>query len=172
MAKSDTIKQRRVDVYLDSFDRKERWTRIADEQDESLSKFVQKAVEYTIERGGPDFEELGQESKRINQLQEEISDLRKDVKQKDLVIEKLQSELAKHRMEPFLEEQFEGTRQFDRDLIDMLQASERITGDEILRQLDIHPTETELVKGVNNQLQLLEMYGLVRNTPKGWVWDV
>lgn len=59
MGKTESIKERRVDVYLDTLDRKERWTRIADEERQSLSKFVQKSVEYAIESGGPDYAELG-----------------------------------------------------------------------------------------------------------------
>lgn len=76
MGKTDTIKDRRVDVYLDSLERKERWTELADEEGESLSKFVQKCVEYAIEQGGPDFAELGEESKQIQQLGEEVRERR------------------------------------------------------------------------------------------------
>jgi len=50
MAKTASIKERRVDVYLDTLDRKERWSELAEAQGDSLSKFVQKAVGYAIER--------------------------------------------------------------------------------------------------------------------------
>jgi hypothetical protein len=55
MVKTDTIKDRRVDIYVDTIDRKERWARIADEDGESVSQFVQQCIEYAIEKGGPDF---------------------------------------------------------------------------------------------------------------------
>lgn len=55
MGKTESIREHRVDVYLDTIDQKERWTRTANEEGEPLSKFVQKCVEYTIENGGPDF---------------------------------------------------------------------------------------------------------------------
>lgn len=171
MGKTDTIKDRRVDVYLDTLERKERWTELAAEADESLSKFVQKCVEYAIEKGGPDFADLGEDSKQIQELRQTVDELRKDVKQKEIVIEKQESELRRHRAEPFLEEDFEGTRQYERELIDILQDADRITGDELLSRLDIEPSETDVVKGIDNQLQRLEEYGLVRNTPKGWVWE-
>ena len=79
MGKTDTIRERRVDVYLDSIDRKERWSRTAEEEGDSLSKFVQKCVEYAIEKGGLDFGELGEERKKIRELELEVRDLRKDV---------------------------------------------------------------------------------------------
>lgn len=44
MGKTESIKERRVDVYLDTLDRKGRWTKLAEEADESLSKFVQRCV--------------------------------------------------------------------------------------------------------------------------------
>jgi adenosylcobinamide amidohydrolase len=50
MGKTDTIDDRRVDVYSDTVDQKERWARLAEEEGESLSKFVQKCVKYAIER--------------------------------------------------------------------------------------------------------------------------
>lgn len=171
MGKTDTIKDRRVDVYVDTIDRKERWARVAEEEGESLSQFVQQCVEYALEQGGPDFTELGEESKRIQELEEEVNDLRQDVKQKEIVIEKLESELKKHRTEPFTEDEFEGRRKYDQDLIEELQRADRITGDELLRRLDIDPSDTNLVKGLNSQLQQLEEFGLVRSTPQGWVWD-
>jgi len=171
MGKTDTIKDRRVDVYVDTIDRKERWSEIAEEEDESLSQFVQQCVEYAIEQGGPDFTELGAESKQIQELEAEVSDLRQDVKQKEIVIDKLETELKELRTQPFLEEEFEGKRTFDQELIEELQRADRLTGDELLRRLDVDPSETELVTGIDTQLQQLEAYGLVRSTPQGWVWE-
>lgn len=45
MGKTDTIKDRRVDVYVDTIDRKKRWTQNAGEVGESLSLFGQQCVE-------------------------------------------------------------------------------------------------------------------------------
>lgn len=171
MGKTDTIKDRRVDVYLDTLDRKERWSRLAEDADESLSRFVQQCVEYTIQQGGPDFTDLGEESKQIQELEEEITDLREDVKQKQIVIEKLETELKELRTQPFLEDDFEGRREYDQELIEELKRADRLTADELLRRLDIDQSETELVKGLDTQLQQLEAYGLVRSTTQGWVWD-
>lgn len=171
MGKTDTIKDRRVDVYLDSLERKERWTELAEAADESLSTFVQQCVEYAIEQGGPDFAELGAESKKIQELETTIDELREDIRQKEIVIEKHEAELRKHRVEPFLEDDFEGTRAYDEELIDILRDSTTVSGDELLQRLDIDPSETDLVQGVDRQLKQLERYGLIRSTPQGWVWD-
>ena len=131
---------------------------------------MQQCVEYAIEQGGVDYAELGERSKKIQSLEQEVSDLRKDVKQKDIVIEKLQTDLKRYRLQPFIEEDYEGVRQYDRELIDLLQEADRITGDELVRRLDVDPTQTDLMKGIDRQLQQLEDYGLIANTPKGWRW--
>lgn len=60
-------------VYVDSLERKERWARVASEEDESLSQFVQKCAEYALEKGGRDFTELGEESKQIQEPEEEVT---------------------------------------------------------------------------------------------------
>lgn len=170
MGKTESIKERRVDVYLDTIDRKDRWTRIAEEEGQSLSKFVQKCVEYTIEKGGPDFVELGERSKKIQDLEKEVKELRKELKQKEIVIERLEADLKRYRMEPFLEEDFEGVRDYDDDLIDILRGSDRITSEELVQRLDVDQTDTELMQGLDNQLQQLESYGLIAHTTGGWRW--
>lgn len=170
MGKTDSIKQRRVDVYLDTLDRKERWSEIAEEEGDSLSKFVQKAVEYAIEQGGPNFGELSEDSQRIQELEQQVTELQTEIQQKDIVIEKLEDDLRELRMEPFEEEEFEGTRQYDPTLIEILRSGPAVTGDQIRERLDIDPTDTEAMKGLDQQLQQLEAYGLVESTPDGWQW--
>lgn len=170
MGKTDTIKERRVDVYLDTLERKERWTDIAEEEGDSLSKFVQKAVEYAIAQGGPDFAELGKESQRVQELEQLVTDLRKQLKQKDIVIEKLEADLREYRMQPFTEEEFEGVRRYDQELIDILQDSEEVTGEELYDRLSVDPTNTEQMRAIDTQLQQLEAYGLVTSTARGWRW--
>lgn len=170
MGKTESIKERRVDVYLDTLERKERWKRIADEADESLSKFVQRAVEYAIEHGYPDYGELGERAQKIQKLEAEVGDLRDELNQKDLVIEKLEADLRTHRMEPFAENDFEGVRQYDQELVEILKGSGPVTDDELRRRLAIEPTETEMLKALNTQLEQLETYGLVTSSPRGWRW--
>jgi len=167
MGKTDTIKDRRVDVYVDTIGRKQRWSELADEEGESLSQFVQQCVEYAIETGGPDFTELGNESKQIQKLEEEVQDLRRDIEQKEIVIEKLKTEVKRLRSEPFLADDYEGRRQYDEEL----QRADQIQADELLRRLNVDPSYSDLVKAIDTQLQQLEQYGLVKSTPHGWVWE-
>lgn len=170
MGKTESIKERRVDVYLDTLDRKERWTRKADEEGESLSKFVQKCVEYAIEKGGPDFAELGERSKNLQDLEQEVKSLRNEVKQKNIVIDKLESDLRRYRMEPFLEDDYEGVRKFDQELIELLKGTDRIKSEELVHELGVDQTDREIMQSIDSQLQQLESYGLITHTTHGWRW--
>ncbi len=89
MGKTDSIKQRRVDVYLDNLEQKQRWKDQAEETGESLSTFVIQCVEYAIEQGGPDFTDIGERSQELQNKDETIRDLREEINQKEIVIEAL-----------------------------------------------------------------------------------
>jgi hypothetical protein len=39
-----------------------------------------------------------------------------------------------------------------------------------LKELGVDPGETEAVKLVNNQLESLQRFGLVKETAQGWRW--
>ena len=73
-------------------------------------------------------------------------------------------------VKPFLDEAFKGVKRFDKELIELLRKGGSHHGNEILVHLNIDPSETELVKAVNKQLEILEHYGLVEYMGKGWKW--
>lgn len=73
-------------------------------------------------------------------------------------------------MEPFLDEEFEGVREYDRELIEILQQAGRIESDELVQRLGVKPSQTDLMKGIDQQLHQLERFGLVASTAHGWRW--
>jgi len=86
------------------------------------------------------------------------------------LVDNLDNELKRYRVKPFLEEEFKGVRRFDKELIDLLREGGTYSGDEILSRLNINPADTDLVKAVNKQLEILESYGLVEYSVRGWKW--
>lgn len=171
MDKTESINDRRVDVYLDSLNQKAKWADLADEADLSLSQFVQHCVEYALSQGGPDFVEAGSAAGEIQELRDELREKESTIEEKDMVIEKLRTEIKQYETQPFLEDDFEGQRQFDTELIDILQDAGSIRSKEILRRLDVDPQNTELIQAVQSQLDQLERYGLVEETVNGWQWE-
>lgn len=87
MSKTDTIRKRRVDVYLDSIEKKKEWKEAAEEEGVSLSKFVQHCVESAMNRKRSDLAEANSPKKGIDELREEISELKKNLKSREEIIE-------------------------------------------------------------------------------------
>lgn len=86
-----------------------------------------------------------------------------------MVIDKLEDDLQQYRIGPFLDEDFEGVRQFDEELIDIIKSTDRVTSRDLIRRLDVDPNQTDVIRAIDQQLQQLEFYGLVATT-KGWRW--
>jgi len=170
--KTETIKERAIYVYLPSVEMVDDWKRRASNAGTPLSKFVLERVEDSIRR------EEGEEGylnrleliKRLGNAEEELKTLRNENRLLKKLVDNLDNELKRYRTKPFLEEDFEGVRRFDKELIDLLRKGGSYMGEEILTQLNIDPSDTELVKAVNKQLEILETYGLVEYVGRGWRW--
>jgi len=54
--------------------------------------------------------------------------------------------------------------------VEALRAGGVLSNEELLSRLGVSPSEHEAVKAVSKQLELLESYGLVQPTPRGWRW--
>jgi uncharacterized protein YutE (UPF0331/DUF86 family) len=170
--KTETIKERAIYVYLPSLQMVEDWKRRAEKAGVSISKFVVERVEDSIRR------EEGEEGylsrleliERLRKFEDELKKLKDENRLLRKLVDNLDKELKRYRVKPFLEGNFEGVRSFSKDLVDLLKGGGAHTGDDILASLGIDPSDVELVKAVNRQLEVLERYGLVEYTVKGWKW--
>jgi len=171
--KTETIKERTVYVYLPSLEMVENWKRRAERAGVSLSKFVVERVLDSIRREDGEGGYLSRLEliRRLRKAEDELEKLRRENRLLKRLVENLDRELRRYRTQPFLEEHFEGIRAFDRELIDLLRQGGTYTEDEILARLGISSTDTELIKAVSRQLEILERYGLVQFTGKGWKWQ-
>jgi len=150
----------------------EDWKRRAEKAGVSLSRFVYERVEDAIRR------EEGEEGylsrleliKRLRKAEDELKQLRNENSLLRRLVENLDKELKRYRAKPFLDEDYVGVRQFDKDLIELLRGGGTLSDEEILSSLNIDPADTNLVKAVSKQLEALEAYGLVEFTGKGWRW--
>lgn len=170
--KTKTIKERTVYIYLPSLEMVEDWKRRAERAGVSLSKFVIERVLDSIRREGGEEGYLSRIEliKRLRKAEEEAKRLREENRLLKRLVENLDNELRRYRTAPFLEEHFEGIRRFDKELIDLLKMGGVYSDDEILAHLNIDPTNADLVKAISKQLELLEEYGLIEFTGRGWRW--
>jgi hypothetical protein len=163
------LKARYVDVYLPSEAAKQQWDAEAKKAGLPLSKFVFEAVEAFLaaKDEAPRYEMV----KELAEAKEESQKLRSELKMKTLLLEKLEADIYKARYASFHEvEMAEGTRRHDEDLIKVLRLGKSMEGYAILKELGIDPAETEAVKLVNNQLESLQRFGLVKENAQGWGW--
>jgi predicted RNase H-like nuclease (RuvC/YqgF family) len=170
--KTETIKERAIYVYLPSIEMARVWKLRADKAGLSTSKFVVDRVEDSIskEEGEDTYLSRLQLVERLRKAEDELKSLREENRLLKKLVDNLDKELKRYRGKSFLEESFEGSRAFSRELIDLLKKGITLSGDEILANLNIELSDTDLVKSVNRQLEALETYGLVEFTGKGWRW--
>ena len=162
-------KSRYVYLYLPTVEDKQRWQSLADEAGVPLSKFVIEVVENALVEES-DFKPRGELVKEIGKLRAENKELRDDLNQKKIVLEKYENELKRYRSEAFLEDKYEGVRKYNKEIMNILKRGAVIDSYALLEQLGINPTETDLVKAVSKQLEDLESYGLISSTQRGWKW--
>jgi predicted transcriptional regulator len=169
--KTETIKERTVYVYLPSEEFLEEWRGYAEASGKSLSKFVFEVVEdYIRKTEDKGFESRLELIKKLRSLEEETKQLRDENKMLRMLVKNLEKELRRYRAQPFLEPSFEGIRRFDRELIELLRSGKTFSEEEILDRLGVDPSETDYVKAISKQLEILEQYGLVEFTGRGWRW--
>lgn len=168
--------RRRVDVYLHAPKDKKRWKVLAKERGMPLSKWVITVVEEMLQQNesARPREMLLRE---IGELKDEIAELRERNRQLETVINQLEKEVRRYRAQPFLMEDFEGVRELDRELVRVLRESKGTDGNpkpisdqDIMTYLGVSLGESEALKALSRQLGILESYGLVESTTKGWRW--
>lgn len=116
------------------------------------------------------YPERAQMIKQLKEKDEEIAKLREDNRLLKTLSQKLDIDLRRYRAEPILDEDFQGVRTYDKELIDLLKKKGMIDSDHLLQELGVNPKDTILVKAINMQLENLQKYGLVEATSRGWRW--
>ena len=167
MVKPD--KSRYVWLYLPSKADKERWQALADKATTPLSTFCISIIEERLAEED-EFKPRCEMTREMESLKSENKDLRDDLRQKEIVLERYEAELKRYRSQPFMEEDYKGVRRYSKDLVEILKACGSVDSYRLLEKLGIDPRESELVKAVSKQLEELEDYKLVKSDGKSWKW--
>ena len=167
MVKPD--RSRYIWLYCKSKAQKEEWQALAQTAKTPLSAWCASIIEERIA------EEDGSQPRRklikdMETLKAENKDLRDDLRQKEIVLQKYEGELKRYRAQPFLVEDYKGVRPYSEELIKILKARGHLDSYRLLEELGIDPREAELVKAVSKQLEELEGYKLIKADGKGWQW--
>jgi len=171
-SKTKTIKQRSIYVYLPSQEAATKWKESADKQGISISKFVIEHVENSLrqEEGEESYTSRVKLLKELKELREENKELRKRNKIMDTVVDRLEEELRRYRVKPFIEEDFSGVRTYEKELIDLFKEKREIRKEDLLDFLNIKTSDNTAVKGIYAQIESLESYGLLKDLGGKWRW--
>lgn len=173
MGKTETIKERAIYVYLPSHEMVREWKDLAKKQGTSISKFVMEHVESSLRQEKKlksGFKSRPELIKELQRLKEENSELKKENRMLRLALEKLDDELRGYRAKPFTEKEYRGLRGFEQELVSILRRRRIIKGEELLDLLHIDPMDAETTRAVQEELRVLQGYGLVEATVDGWRW--
>lgn len=156
-------------LYISSKKDLEMWEDRAKRSGISLSKYILEMAErgYEIETSQPRGSQIAQE---LGQMREDTRRMREELKLKSLVLEKYETELFRLRNESFVCPDFEGVRQYSKDLVNLLRRGGAWAGPEILKDLHIDPRDSDAVQILYRQLQILQSLGLVSEEARGWRW--
>lgn len=169
----DEIKDRAIYVYVPSAELKEKWRQLAEENGQSISSFIVQQVKENLDEEPGDYESRAELTEKVDELKEEVNDLRKRRREQRKLIDRLEEELRRYRAKPFLEGEFEGIREYNEELVEIIRERNRPIGqDELLDCLGINPAkESEVVQAISKQLDLLKEFGLVKSGARGWSWN-
>jgi len=174
VVKTGELASRAIYVYLPTVEMAREWKMLADKSRISISKFVTEHVENSLkqEEDKKAYASRAELLRQLKERDEEIARLKQENRLLKMLSENLDKELKRYRAKPFSEgkARFEGVREYDRELIQVLRKNGRVDSDHILEELGISPKDTDLVKAVNMQLRTLQAYGLVEPTSRGWKW--
>ncbi|MCJ7444074.1 MAG: hypothetical protein MUO26_06025 [Methanotrichaceae archaeon] len=162
-------KARYVWLYLPSKADKDRWQALANKAGTPLSTFCTSIIEERLAEEA-EFKPRRELAKELEEIRIENKTLREDLHQKTIVLERYEVELKRYRSAAFLQEDFQGTRRYSRELVELLKAKRSIDSYSLLEALNIDPRESDIVKAVSRQLEELEEYGMVKPEGRGWKW--
>jgi hypothetical protein len=172
LGKTRAINERYVYAYLPSVEMVRDWKAKAKKTNVSISQFILEHVTNSLrqEDGEESYKPRVEMIEELRKRDETIEKLTRENEITRLALERVEGELRRYRAEPFLEENFRGTRKYDVKLIEILKKGEPVDSNQLLRQLRISAKDSDLVKAVGRQLENLEAYRLVEKTHRGWKW--
>ncbi|MDD1753236.1 MAG: hypothetical protein LUQ38_09140 [Methanotrichaceae archaeon] len=156
---------RYIYLYCHSVAQKKRYEQLAKKQGVSLSRFLINKIEEGLNP------KPSVNPKDFAALQKEIKKLRDEIRIQSILAERYRDELRKNRESNFLIPDFQGSRDFDKELLGILRRSKgTISEPELIENLGIDATNRDSIRALAVQLVALERYGMIRKKQKGWCW--
>lgn len=160
--------ERSLTLYFPSTEYRNEWAEKALQAKMPLSSWIFSMVEASLadaNRQRPDL------LKEIEANREELSVLRRAVRDKDAMLEKYETELYNLRHRAFQSYPTAcGTGQWDTELIRLLKTGRTWRNQALLDAMGIDSKNVEAMTILSKQLRALQDMGLVVEDPAGWRW--
>ncbi len=171
------VGQRSIYVYVPTNEMADRWKKLAKKSGMSISQYVLNIVENYIgdESMGASQGDL---NKRLGELEGQNTHLRnenhklsKRVESLDTLTDRYAEEIKELKNLQFQDEiSFEGVREYEPKLIELLKERDVVKEHELLDLLHVDPGDAASVRAINHQLDNLFSYGLVKRIKGGLIW--
>jgi hypothetical protein len=171
-SKTETSKERCIWVYLPSFEMLNQWNEMAKNTQMSLSKFVIEHVNNSLqqEQNKEGYSSRAELLDDMKKLQDENKDLYKKIKMYESLVMKLEEENRGYRTKPFLEDNYDVDREFEKDLVTLFITRNEVRKEDIYEHLGIKTRDADKVKAIKKQIEILERYGLLKDIGGKWRW--
>lgn len=177
MGKTETSKQRRIDVYLPTFEAKERWGEVAVKRRQKVSEMVFELVETALAPPATSEAASSQELlKELEDVRAELGEQRARNEELTLLKESLEHEIAQYRAEAVVDAQ--GMPKMDSRLVRLFSQARGKDGKnrvleagEVRKALRITGKNEAEAKALHKSLEGMELHGWIKRSSKGWVWS-
>ena len=170
MVNKKELKERAIYVYPPT-EVAQRWKDQAERSGASISRFVIEHVENSLNaETDPDYQPRTSLIEENRKLTEALKEKDKHNHQLELLVEKLEEDLRVYRSGIFPDTGNEKVLYYDKRLVQILKETGPHTSDALLNRLDVSLSDMADVKMVSAQLDILQVFGLVRQTSRGWTW--
>jgi len=158
---------RSIQLITPTLGQAQKYQKLADDAGVPLSKFLISVIEDAlIDKATIPKAKLSQGMK---ELREENHELRERLRIQSLLVSKFEQEVRQLRQAAFLDEQFDGERAIDSTILAVLRRGP-IHDYRLLEVLGIDPKDTNQVRAVHKQLEVMELHGEITKDRQGWRW--
>ena len=174
--KKTELKTRSFWVYADTDEQAERWKKAAEQAGLKLSKYIREVLAQhlsgtsgeTVESLKKRFQETNQQNEVLRQGNAELSNR---VSILEVALQRIEEENKKLRSGTFFENNFQGIRELEQELVDLLKKEDYINETNILDKLHVNPRDVDATKTISKQLEILLDYGIIKYWKGGYKWQ-
>ena len=163
----EKYRSRRWEIYFPSEEFLEKWKERAKAAQMPLSKWIFETVEAHMDEDTITAQELARDQET---LRDQNRNLRRDLDNAKAELERQKTEAFKLKNEVLLQPVPQGVVQLNERIVNILKSGGTWSSQDLLKELDVYPSDIKAIQIVTHQLQMLQDFDLVSESSRGWKW--